>query len=365
MRPERVQALGKIPWDAGMTIGSGYDMQDLQPTRPAFDQFDLEFVTDTSRLEDFKLETQTIETAEDIQRAISLMSNGSAPVLSIGNLNAATQYLSKVKNNAKNMVTVISCTYTWPEETYDPEDPPDLTTEADDLLDQKKPDAFFSRYGQHFIAGRICQSSFHAIYTHGATTAEDLSNFKRAIAESRMSMTTATEIDQIAKYTEIAKSSNITTRLQTFVNGVDDSIGLHASTHDVVPALKNFIQESHKPLPYIAILKHYSLVVPGLPRPNQSWTLSSDLWIALEQLTTIAVQARSHSLLNAQRLLQSISELSHELAAIHLADHTWKEQLSTWSTKLQQIRQTLQLCNTRANLMTSARNTKPSKEWPK
>jgi hypothetical protein len=110
MASDRIGTLVKVPWEDGMAGGRGYDIYDLQTTRSPFEIFDLEDASsgpDKGTLATFGTEYQTIETTDDLQRAISLSAGISASMFSLGNVKGPSQFFGKVKCNANNMATVI------------------------------------------------------------------------------------------------------------------------------------------------------------------------------------------------------------------------------------------------------------------
>lgn len=353
-----------------MVVGYGYDIDEFQTVRSPFESLDLADVgsdSDSESPRGFDFKSHTIERTGDLQRAINLASNISAPVISLGSVEHTTDFFSKVKCNAKNMATVMRCTFTLPVETYDHDFPPELTDEAREILRKRGQDGFFSDYGQHFIAGRIRQSSFYAFYTHSAETSQMLDAFKSKLAGRISSETTGSVgIEALTKYNEATKSSEVHTECQLYITAVDQPIDSQMSQTDVVQSLKRFM-EHHKFAPHVALLYHYSIAIPSVSRPKKFQSISSDLWSVYEQVLIAGIRARSHSLLEAQKLAQDISKISNELSKIHLADPTWKVHLGACKDQLAIKESKLDLCDSRLELLKHMREQPACEEpaWPK
>lgn len=370
MPQQKIGTTGDIPWDAsGMSIGSGYAIDEYQCVRSPFVPFE---VSDPSKTApEIRFESQTISTEHDLVTAVDFALDGSIAVPAIASKAASVKCLQEVKIGTKHMATIIRCSIKSAPQKYVAH--PQLTEEAKVCLGGKSyswfgfsnphPERFLSQYGQHFVAGQVCQSTLLAVYVHTASTSKELDDFKSKISTSQ-GLSGVTSISSVANYTQEAKVSNITTKIYVHITGMrTDNVADVFSLTDIMPVFQGFLKD-YEPVPYLALLQHYSLVVAGIPRPPMAWTIAPDLVHAFKRGMVLNIRSRSCIMRGASTVIHTASKLCSSLNQIELRDEDWRERLVEWSGETESAENQLSVWLQRQALLEKAFE-KNAQRWPR
>jgi hypothetical protein len=175
----------------------------------------------------------------------------------------------------------------------------DLTDTGRQMLNSS-PQKFVESFGEHCITGYIRQSSFFALCTYSSTKAEELEKFISTLGAS--GSPDKSKIDEASDLVKGIKSHSPSIRESHKFNisGVEGEIGLSWLENATVTEAWQGFRFDYKPVPQVAILKHYSSVLPGeIPRPTRthevSWHINEAVWkCALLQMAARSKSVQQH-----------------------------------------------------------------------
>jgi hypothetical protein len=290
----RIRQHGSLPWDAShMNVGGGYDMAKRESLPSPFEEVDIDGSYDsfTDVFPQVNVHTQLFRDERELTDLLRSMTAASVSYLSIASVKAIAGYIRESKCNSQNMCLFFRCTLSMPPEHFDRQ--LELSEEARQTL-EADPENFFKCYGEYCIAGQIRQSSFYAVCTYSSTETAELDAFAAALGGTgtvnKSSFADATEL-----MTRIESHSSSVQETHRFhITGVEGEGGLswleNAKLHE---AWEGF-RDEYKPIPQVALLKHYSSILPGkIGRPTTRYEISRDIAEALWQCALLQMAARS------------------------------------------------------------------------
>jgi hypothetical protein len=300
---------GSLPWNsAHMVLGSGYDMTTREPLPSPFEEVDIEDSYSTETFPQVDVQAQVFRDDQELTENLWSMASASSPSSSLASVKSMASYIKTAKCNAENACLILRCTLSMPPEHFDGE--LDLTETGRQMLDSS-PQKFIDSYGEYCITGYVRQSSFFAVCTYSSTSAEELDKFTSTLGAS--GSPDKSKIDAASELVKDTKSHSPSIRESHKFNisGVEGEIGLSWLENATVTEAWQGFRFDYKPVPQIAILKHYSSVLPGeIPRPTGSheisWHINEAVWkCALLQMDARSKSAQQHATILA---LSTISE---------------------------------------------------------
>jgi hypothetical protein len=300
---------GSLPWDsAHMVLGSGYDMITREPLPSAFEEVDVEDSYSTETFPQVDVQAQVFRDEQELIEHLWSLASATSPSSSLASVKSMASYIKTAKCNAENACLILRCTLSMPPEHFDGE--LDLTDTGRQMLNSS-PQKFIDSYGQYCVTGYIRQSSFFAVCTYSSTNAEELEKFTSTLGAS--GSPDKSKIDEASDLVKGAKSNSPSIRESHKFNisGVEGEIGLSWLENATVAEAWQGFRFDYKPVPQVAILKHYSSVLPGeIPRPTKSheisWHINEAVWkCALLQMAARSQSAPQHATIVA---LSTLSE---------------------------------------------------------
>lgn len=324
----------QVTWRPAFKILSGYDLTTHQTTLSPFDEEDVPDILDgpDDRTVDFKLHTITSD--EDFRSALAAtFKTGTGFDITDSQ---AIEAFKSVKWGATKLATIVRCSITYPPQVFG--DLPELDSKATSCLESRGAQGFLDRYGSHFIAGQICQSTYLAVYKHSTSTKEQMDAFK----SRALSICGATDGgDSHPDLRKLASTMNVLTQSEIIFTGS----GTHyLSKNPLSQGYDQFRewQEDQEPTPTIAILKHYSSVIHEIPRSTQRLTIQTDqaeLNEAFQKVIFLDVRLRQQPRIgNATTLLDEIRELDKQLRHIDLELPDGHVKLKDWTDRYNEQR---------------------------
>jgi hypothetical protein len=277
----KIKQHGSLPWDsAHMVLGGGYDMTARESLPSPFDEVEAEESYATDTFPQVDVHSQVFRDEQELTNHLWTAASASSPNHSLASAKAMASYMKTAKCNSENACLVLRCTLSMPPEHFDNE--LDLSDTGRKLLDNSPKD-FIECYGEYCIAGQIRQSSFFAVCTYSSSDAEELEKFTAVLeapktgGEAGLNATT-----DLVKGTK-SHASSIKESHRFCINGVEGEIGLSWLEHANVAEAWQGFRFDYKPVPQVALLKHYSSILPGeIPRPSVhhdiSWGLTEAVW---------------------------------------------------------------------------------------
>jgi hypothetical protein len=302
---------GSLPWDsAHMVLGSGYDMITREPLPSAFEEVDVEDSYSTETFPQVDVQAQVFRDEQELTEHLWSLASATSPSSSLASVKSMASYIKTAKCNAENACLILRCTLSMPPEHFDGE--LDLTDTGRRMLNSS-PQKFIDSYGEYCVTGYIRQSSFFAVCTYSSTNAEELEKFTSTLGAS--GSPDKSKIDEASDLVKGAKSNSPSIRESHKFNisGVEGEIGLSWLENATVTEVWQGFRFDYKPVPQVAILKHYSSVLPGeIPRPTKSheisWHINEAVWkCALLQMAARSQSAPQHA------TIVSLSNLSERL----------------------------------------------------
>jgi len=300
---------GNLPWDsAHMVLGSGYDMITREPLPSAFEEVDIEDSYSTETFPQVDVQAQVFRDEQELTEHLWSLASATSPSSSLASVKSMASYIKTAKCNAENACLILRCTLSMPPEHFDGE--LDLTDTARQMLNSS-PQKFIDSYGEYCVTGYIRQSSFFAVCTYNSTNVEELKKFTSTLGAS--GSPDKSKIDAASDIVKGAKSNSPSIRESHKFNisGVEGEIGLSWLENATVTEAWQGFRFDYKPVPQVAILKHYSSVLPGeITRPTNSheisWHINEAVWkCALLQMTARSQFAQQHATIVA---LSTLSE---------------------------------------------------------
>lgn len=277
-----------------MSIGGGYDMARRESLSSPFEEVYVDDSYDnTDVFPQVDMHTQIFRDERELADLLRSMTTASVSHLSLASVNAVAGYIRESKCNSQNMCLVLRCTLSMPSEHFDREF--DLTEEARRTLDAN-PDDFLTHYGEYCIAGQIRQSSFYAVCTYSSTDEGQLDALAAALggtgAVNQTSFAAATQLMTSME----SHSPSIRETHRFHIVGVEGEGGLSWLKNAKIPEAWEGFRAEYKPIPQVALVKHYSSLLPGkIRRPVTAYQISQDIAGALWQCALLQMAARSKS----------------------------------------------------------------------
>ncbi|KAI4955270.1 hypothetical protein J4E91_001128 [Alternaria rosae] len=241
---------------------------------------------------------------------------------------------------------------------------PQLTPEAEALL-ASDPKKFTERYGQYFVSGQQCRSTFIAVCSQSASSKEQLDEFKAKIGVNYE----IGGLEAAAEYMKRVKSSNLSIKTDIIILGYNPKKDLkHFSTMETnfMPILRQF-RQNYTPVPYLALLTDYSYIDCRAPIQNERFTLPPDLDGAFQKVCILEARAQSCLMEGARRMLPEIPKLHKEIASIYFSDPDWQGRLAEVEDDLEKSQEQVNEWFRRQALLSQAMKLSakrwPSKKW--
>jgi hypothetical protein len=257
----KIKQHGSLPWDpTHMVLGGGYDMIARESLPAPFEEIDVEDSYSTETFPQVDVQAQVFRDEQELTEHLWSMASASSPSSSLASVNSMASYIKTAKCNAENACLILRCTLSMPPEHFDGE--LDLTDTGRQMLDSS-PQKFTDSYGEYCITGYIRQSSFFAVCTYSSTNVEELDKFTSTLGAS--GSPDKSKIDAASDLVKGTKSHSPSIRESHKFNisGVEGEIGLSWLENATVTEAWQGFRFDYKPVPQIAILKHYSSVLPG------------------------------------------------------------------------------------------------------
>ena len=295
----KIKQHGSLPWDSThMVLGGGYDMIARESLPAPFEEIDVEDSYSTETFPQVDVQAQVFRDEQDLTEHLWSMASASSPSSSLAAVKSMASYIKTAKCNTENACLILRCTLSMPPEHFDGE--LDLTDTGRQMLD-KSPQKFIDSYGEYCITGYIRQSSFFAVCTYSSTNVEELDKFTSTLGAS--GSPDKSKIDAASDLVKGTKShsSSIRESHKFNISGVEGEIGLSWLENATVAEAWQGFRFDYKPVPQVAILKHYSSVLPGeIPRPTGSrevsWHINEAVWkCALLQMAARSKSAQQHA----------------------------------------------------------------------
>jgi hypothetical protein len=294
----KIKQHGSLPWDSvHMVLGSGYDMITREPLPTPFEEVDVEDSYSTETFPQVDVQAQVFRDEQELTEHLWSMASATSPSSSLASAKSMASYVKTAKCNAENACLILRCTLSMPPEHFDGE--LDLTDTGRQMLNSS-PQKFVESFGEHCITGYIRQSSFFALCTYSSTKAEELEKFISTLGAS--GSPDKSKIDEASDLVKGIKSHSPSIRESHKFNisGVEGEIGLSWLENATVTEAWQGFRFDYKPVPQVAILKHYSSVLPGeIPRPTRthevSWHINEAVWkCALLQMAARSKSVQQH-----------------------------------------------------------------------
>ncbi|KAK7192713.1 hypothetical protein DPSP01_006857 [Paraphaeosphaeria sporulosa] len=312
----RIRQHGSLPWDAShMNIGGGYDMARRESLPSPFEEVYIDDSYDsTDVFPQVDMHTQLFRDERELTDSLRSMTTASVSHLSVASVNTVSGYIRESKCNSQNMCLILRCTLSMPPEHFDRE--LDLTEEARRTL-ETDPDGFLKQYGEYCITGQIRQSSFYAVCTYSSTETGQLDALAAALGGTgTVNQTSFSAAAQLM--TSMALHSPSVQETHRFhIAGVEGEGGLSWLENAKIPEAWEGFRTEYKPIPQVALVKHYSSVIPGkIDRPVTGYDVPRDIAEALWQCALLQMAARSKAtfqgtlILNLDRIQERLSILT-------------------------------------------------------
>lgn len=323
----KIKQHGSLPWDSThMVPGGGYDIATHESLPSAFDSVDVEDNYSADTFPQVDVQAQVFRNAYELTDSLWPLATASYSSLSAATVKTLAPYIRTAKCNSNNACLVLRCTLSMPPEHFDSE--LDLTDEARELL-QSSPDKFTKSYGEYCVAGQIRESSFFALCTYSSTNTAELVTFT-----SKLNATGSTEKPGIDVATDLTKDteshgSSIKESHRFHISGVEGEVGLSWLNNATVTEAWQGFRVDYKPVPQVALLKHYSSVLPGqIERPTShqhtSCNITEAMWkgALLEMTARSATAQPSSTITTIEALNQRLDKSSSSQEAISDSEMT-------------------------------------------
>ncbi|KAF2445186.1 hypothetical protein P171DRAFT_473055 [Karstenula rhodostoma CBS 690.94] len=290
----RIRQHGSLPWDAShMSLGGGYDMARRESLPSPFEEVDPDDSYDscTDVFPQVDVHTQLFRDERELTDVLRSMTAASISHLSVASVNAIAGYIRESKCNSQNMCLVLRCTLSMPPEHFDRE--LDLSEEARRTLEDS-PDNFLKYYGEYCITGQIRQSSFYAVCSYSSTDTAQLDALAAALGGTgTVNKTSFAAATQLVTSIE-SHSSSVQETHRFHIAGVEGEGGLAWLENAKIPEAWKGFRAEYKPIPQVALVKHYSSILPGkIGRPVAGYEIPRDIAEALWQCALLQMAARS------------------------------------------------------------------------
>lgn len=347
-----------------MSLGDGFNAQDMQSAKSPFVKIEVQPSEELPAHRRTEFHHQFIKDSGDFKKALKISVDGSTSV-SLLSGSTSIRFLKDIECNSTHCTTFISCTITAPKQLYLSES--HLTEPARDNLSKNGTDRFLRHYGSHFVAAQICQSTFSMMLTHTTASSKDTEQLIQTLGTHYAKSVDATSL---AELTDTLKKARVDTRVRLATTGSTfTDVKAFITLNDIIPIFDAW-KASLKPEPYIAILKHYSLVIDEISRPISKWEIHTDLVEAYETLLFLQMKMRSARETKAlQPLMNSVENLERRLLNIEALSSDWKNDLQQWKIEYDEsnaeFTKMYQPVERRQELLQMVYNSQYNSSWPK
>lgn len=305
----KIRQHGSLPWDsAHMVLGGGYDMAARESLASPFEEVEAEETYSADTFPHVDVQAQVFRDAQELTNHLWTTASASSPYHSPATVKAMASYMRTARCNSENACFVLRCMLSMPPEHFDGE--LDLSDTGRRLLDSSS-EKFTECYGEYCIAGQVRQSSFFAVCTYSSKDTEELERFTATLGEAKSEgksgLNATTDLVKGMKL----HASSIKESHKFCISGVEGEIGLSWLENATVAEAWQGFRFDYKPVPQIALLKHYSSILPGeIKRPTAlhdvSWEVTEAIWkCALLQMTA---QSKSTSQASTLATLNKIND---------------------------------------------------------
>jgi hypothetical protein len=336
----KIKQHGSLPWDsAHMVLGGGYDMAARESLPSPFDEVEAEESYATDTFPQVDVQSQVFRDEQELTNHLWTTASASSPNHSLASVKAMSSYIKTTKCNSENACLVLRCTLSMPPEHFDNE--LDLSDTGRKLLDSSPAD-FIECYGEYCVAGQIRQSSFFAVCTYSSPDVEELEKFTAVLgaakSEGEAGLNATTDLVKGTK----SHASSIKESHRFCINGVEGEIGLSWLEHANVAEAWQGFRFDYKPVPQVALLKHYSSILPGeIPRPAAHHDISWDMTEAVWKCALLRMATRSKTITQSTTLA-TIDKISDRLDALNNSDtNSSSTEIKEILSKLEDVRHQL------------------------
>lgn len=322
-----------------MVLGGGYDMTARESLPSPFDEVEAEESYSTDTFPQVDVQSQVFRDEQELTNHLWNTASASSPNHSLASVKAMSSYIRTAKCNRENACLVLRCTLSMPPEHFDHE--LDLSDTGRKLLD-RGPEKFVECYGEYCIAGQIRQSSFFAVCTYSSPDAEELEKFTAVLgaakSEGEAGLNATTDLVKGTK----SHASSIKESHRFCITGVEGEIGLSWLEHATVAEAWQGFRFDYKPVPQVALLKHYSSILPGeVGRPRSHHDISWDVTEAVWKHALLNMAARSKA--TTQRAtLATLDRISDRLDTLSNSNATSQSsEVKEILSKLDEVRDQL------------------------
>lgn len=312
------------PWDYRMNVGSGFNVEQMQVAKTAFSTFEIDAASESPH-RDVHVYCQVIDDEISFRLATGLLADDFGSVCQAGET-SIVKFLKKIECNRNNFAVLFRIVDSREPQLYKSE--PVLTGPAQDCLKGQGVGAFTDRYGSHFIAGLVRRSTFDVMMQVHSENSKGSGRLVESV-EERM------DLGVVSTYL-----SGIFEKLQGSVADMNFAISstgstpmqfkLNTTTDEVMLSL-NAWKDSDAPLPHLAILKHYSLVLDEVPHPATSWKTRTDIVDAYQDLLLLQMKVRSEGRIPQMDSMQlDLYHLEKRLARVEATDNDKYTLLEEW-----------------------------------
>ena len=359
-----VKQHGNIPWDAAqMSIGNGFDILTYESMPSPFNKINGPKSERPDIFPEVEVQAQLFRKHEELTAYLESATTALVPSLSAASVRAIATTMKSARCDDLNMCLLLRCAISTNAEHFDQDLV--LSSYAEELLGDPEhgSEDFVQSYGQYCIAGQIRQSHFFAICTYTSKTAEELDSFASSLGatgDTKMlsGESTASLLERIELHASSIQQSH-----KLYVAGIEGSAGLEWLESARVSDAWEAFQEDYCPVPYVAVIKHYSSILPGrVSRPTQPYDIPREAVEALWRCTILQVTARSQPGYRASTVTR-LDVLKGRLSNLAESNSTEaKEETRQIKSKLEKIRVHLSeptWPTIRANLDKLAKEDKP------
>lgn len=264
-----------------------------------------------------------------MKRAINATLGTSARLFGIG-LEATYKQLNDVKYSNLSMTTILRCTITKSPSRY--KQNPRLKSDIEKLMAEDI-STFRRRYGTHFVAGYVEQSSISAVTHYTANTQEQLDNFKASMNVGKGILSADAAVDTLNS----ASNSNISKGVTWQSTGFNTL----APKPDLQPAdiqnIFSYLVRS-KPKALTAILHSYFLIAPSYEQLREAETIGPELRDAVIIALEGQRECRLYNFRSSDRLLESFIDVGLKFISTQPAKPTWRADLIKCNSQLEDNR---------------------------
>lgn len=274
-----------------MEIGGGYDMVTRESLPSPFDSIDVPDDQDLDFFPQVEVQAQLFRDPKELTNYLESAYAATIPYMSQAAVSAVAACIGSAKCNETNMCLVLRCTISTPPEHFDRQ--LTLSTAAQEHL-RDGLSTFTNCYGEYCVTGQIRQSSFYAVSTYSSESAAELDQFAAALGVTGEAKTINLEVASTLMQRTESHPVSVRESHRFHMTGVEGGGGLSWLEHaNVTQAWRGF-RDEYKPVPQVALLKHYSSIMPGrVPRPTTHYEVPHDVAEALWKCALLQMAARS------------------------------------------------------------------------